>query len=130
MTGGTYHSGELIEISVGPNHYFKAYSRIVVLECADPGGKKKHLPTSAASCDGNTVQGDSVLVNKNGSFTEVGYTMYSLPNLKSLDEPADNKPVCNQKNACVLYVGENQENFTSPKVFSSSFRILTSRKHG
>ena len=123
ITHGPYHDGQLINVSVGPNHYFKPYSRINIIECADPGGKAKNLPTSILACDGNTIQGNTILVQRDGSFSERGYQVYSLPNAPQLGESADTRPVCNGKKACVLYVGQNQEKFSAPKVWSSPFTI-------
>jgi hypothetical protein len=127
ITSGPYHGGEKINLSVGPNHRFKAYSRIIVLECADPHGKTSNLPTSAATCDGNTVQGNTILVKPNGSFSESGYKIFTLPNV-SLDETKTGQPVCSKKKSCVLYIGENQENFSSPKMFSPPFEVQSTRK--
>jgi hypothetical protein len=129
MAAGPFRNGEQINLSVGPNHYFKPYSRVVILECADPGGRSGNLPRSVASCDGNTIQGNSVLVNKDGSFSEQGYTLYTLPNRSQLGESADERPVCNATKQCVLYVGENQEDFTWPKVLSHPFTIRKASKH-
>jgi hypothetical protein len=128
MTSGTFRNYELISVAVGPNHFFKPYSRVNILECADPGGKKKGLPTNANTCDGNTIQGNTILVNKNGSFSEHGYELYALPNKPQLGELAGNQPVCNQTKSCVLYIGENQENFNSAKMFSPPFLIQSSGK--
>lgn len=123
ITHGPYHDGQLINVSVGPNHYFKPYSRINIIECADPGGKAKNLPTSILACDGNTIQGNTILVQRDGSFSERGYQVYSLPNASQLGESADTRPVCNGRKVCVLYVGQNQEKFSAPKVWSSPFTI-------
>lgn len=130
ITPGPYSAGETISVSVGPNHYFKPYSRINLLECADAGGKSQNLPKDENTCDGNTVQLDTILVAANGSFSEKKYKLYSLPNASQLGETADARPKCDQKNECVLYVGENQSNFTWPKEFSSPFTLRSSRKHG
>jgi hypothetical protein len=67
-------------------------------------------------------------VNKNGSFSEHGYELYALPNKPQLGELSDNQPVCNQTKSCVLYIGENQENFNSAKMFSPPFLIQSSGK--
>jgi hypothetical protein len=128
ITPGPYHNGQKINLSVGPNHFFTPYSHVNVLECADPKGKKKDLPTSVASCDGNTIQGNTILVQKNGSFSEHGFQVYALPNASQLGESSDTKPVCNQKSSCVLYVGQNQEKFTAPKLFSPPFVMQKSGK--
>ncbi len=121
----TYHDGQVVQLSVGPNRYFAPYSRIVILECADKGGATDALPRNDTTCDGNTVQGYSVLVNKDGSFSASSYPLFSLPNTQ-LGEAADGEPVCNQTNACVLYVGQDQNHFTAPKVFSAPFTIVAS----
>jgi len=128
MTKGALHSLQTISISVGPNHLFKPYLHINILECADPGGTKQHLPKSVASCDGNTIQGNTVLIGANGSFKESGYELFTLPNFVELGENPGTKPVCNRKNACVLYIGENQLNFTWPKMFSSPFYLSPAKK--
>jgi hypothetical protein len=129
ITPGPYHNEQLINLSVGPNHFFTPYSRINIIECADPGGKAKNLPISVDTCDGNTVQGVTILVQPNGSWYEHGYQLYALPNATALGESPDSRPVCNQKKSCVLYVGQNQEKFTAPKIFSAPFVILKSSSH-
>ncbi len=129
ITPGPYHNGQSISLSVGPNRYFTPYSRINVIECADPGGKASNLPTSASTCDGNTIQGTTILVQPNGSFSEHGYELYALPNASQLGESSDTQPVCNQRKGCVLYIGQNQEKFTAPKIFSPPFWISKSSKH-
>jgi hypothetical protein len=129
ITPGPYHNLQLINLSVGPNHYFTPYSRINIIECADPGGKAKNLPISVDTCDGNTIQGVTILVARNGSWYEHGYQLYALPNFSQLGESPDSQPVCNQKKSCVLYIGQNQEKFTAPKMFSAPFVILKSGKH-
>ena len=116
-------------MSVGPNRYFTPYSRINIIECADPGGSSKNLPVSVIACDGNTIQGNSILVQRNGSFSERHYQLFALPNASSLGEPPDSVPVCNKNKMCVLYIGQNQEKFTAPKVFSAPFTISKSSRH-
>jgi hypothetical protein len=116
---GAYHSGESIDVSVGPNSVFAPNARIVIIECAAPGGQ---VPIDDSTCDGNTVQGDSVLVGSDGSFTEPAYTLYALPST-SLNEQANHLPVCNATSECVLYIGEDQNDFTKPKIFSPTFTV-------
>ena len=117
--GQPYRDGATVSIRVGPNSTFSPNSRIEVLECGAPRGV---VPTSDAACDGNTVQLGSVLVGSDGSFTVPSYTLYSLPNT-TLGEAADNLPVCNATSECVLYVGQDQNDFTEPKTFSAPFAI-------
>jgi hypothetical protein len=126
ITSGPYHNGQLINVSVGPNRYFKPYARVNILECADPGGKAKNMPTNVTKCDGNTIQGTTILVQPNGSFSERGYQVFALPNASTLGEAPDTVPACNKKKVCVLYVGQNQINFTAPKVFSPPFTVSKS----
>lgn len=129
ITPGPYHSNQHISVSVGPNRFFTPYSRINIIECADPGGTKKHLPVNVDACDGNTIQGNTVLVQRDGSFSEDGYQLYALPNHSQLGENSDTRPFCNAKHACVLYIGQNQEKFTAPKVFSAPFTLRASSGH-
>jgi hypothetical protein len=116
------HSGESISISVGPNSTFSPNAEVRILECADPGGSAANLPKDDSTCDGNTIQGDSILVAANGSFSEAKYSVYALPSTV-LGEQANGQPVCDQTNPCVLFIGQNQNDFTAPKVFSQPFRI-------
>ena len=121
-SGGQYQNGQTVSVSVGPNFFFVPNSRVVILECADPGGTESDLPTAFIDCDGNTIQGDTVSVQANGSFSETSYTIYSLPN-SALGESRTNTPVCSASQACVLFVGEDQNDFTRPKAFSTSFTV-------
>jgi len=128
ITPGPYHNGQSINLSVGPNKFFTPYSRVNVIECGDPGGKSSKLPTSVSACDGNTIQGNTILVKPDGSFSERGYTVYLLPNATQLGETPDSRPICNRRSVCVLYIGQNQEKFTAPKLFSPPFTVSRSSK--
>lgn len=119
---GPYKSGELINVKVGPNKYFTPYLKVNILECSDPGGTTAHLPKSIANCDGNTIQGGTVLINRDGSFSQDDYPVFSLPN-SVLGEQSNQQPICNLTHACVLYIGQNQEDFTQPKIFSAPFTV-------
>lgn len=116
------HDGESVSISVGANNYFTPNVQVNILECADPGGSAANLPKDDSTCDGNTVQGKTVLVSVNGSFSEPDYIIYLLPS-SVLGEQSNDQPVCNKTNPCVLYVGQNQNDFSAPKVFSAPFSI-------
>ena len=120
--GHPYQSGTSISISVGPNARFTPYSRIEILECAAPKGI---LPVDDTTCDGNTAQYGSVLVGADGRFDLQAYTIYSLPN-SALGEQANHAPVCNRSEECVLYVGQDQNNFTQPRMFSPLFTVVPS----
>jgi len=120
--GGALHDGESISVSVGPNGVFTPHSHVNILECADPGGTAAHLPTDESTCDGNTIQSDTILVGADGSFSESSYTLYALPS-SALGEQSNDQPVCNATNACVLYIGQDQGDFTAPKIFSAPFAL-------
>ena len=49
--------------------------------------------------------------------------MYALPNASQLGETPDTRPVCNGRQVCVLYVGQNQEKFSAPKLWSPPFTV-------
>src|SRR5580704_6866076 len=117
--GHPYASGQSINISVGPSSRFAAYSRIEILECAAPNGV---LPVDDTSCDGNTAQYGSVLVASDGSFAVPAYTIYQLPN-SALGEQANHAPKCDRSQGCVLYIGQDQNDFTQPKLFSAAFTV-------
>ena len=118
--GGNFTSGETVTVSVGPNSLFDPHVRVVILECSDPLGTVANLPTSFSSCDGNTIQGETVIVQPDGSIREQDYPMYAVPNAE-LGEQANWVPVCSRTMACVLFVGENQNDFSKPKLFSKPF---------
>jgi len=119
---GPYQDGETVNVVVGPNRTFQPGTRVNVLECTDPGGSAANLPKNDSACDGLTIQGNTVLVQADGSVSVPGYTLYRLPN-STLGEPANAQPVCNESNPCVLYVGENQNAFSQPKLFSAPFTV-------
>ena len=127
----TFTDQQVIGVTVSANSTFTHGTGINILECADPGGTEANLPTSDATCDGNTIDGDNIIVAADGSFEEVaggdggnlsGYTIYALPSAVLAEQP-DGQPVCNATNACVLYIGANQNDFTQPKVFSEPFYV-------
>jgi hypothetical protein len=125
-SSGPYHDGETVSIAVGSNSQFAPYSRIEIIECAAPHGQ---LPVDDTTCDGNTVADHSILVNKDGSFSDSSYTLYQLPN-PVLGEQSNDAPVCNATSECVLYIGQNQNDFTQPKVFSAPFTIESGGAEG
>jgi hypothetical protein len=123
-SAGRFTSGENVTVSVGPNSLFVPHSRVNIIECADPGGTKAGLPVNESTCDVNTIEADTVLVQADGSFTEHAYTLYATPNAV-LGEQSNWLPDCNTTQQCVLYVGENQDDFTQPKIFSAPFTFTT-----
>ncbi len=122
---GSYHDAQTITVGVGPNGYFTPHARVNVIECADPGGSAANLPKDITTCDGNTIQGNSILVGNDGSFSVSAYPVYLLPS-PGLGEQSNAMPICNQATYCVLYVGQDQNDFTAPKVFSAPFVVTPS----
>ena len=122
----TFHDGQTVTVAVAPNKILPPHLRVLILECADPGGSPNNLPTQfAEKCDGDTTQASTVIPNNNGSVTLNGYTIYKLPS-KTLDERPTWLPVCDTKNPCVLYIGTDYNDFTKPKVFSAPFTVTGS----
>ncbi len=119
---GNLTNGQTVSVSVGSNGFFTPHARVNILECADPGGSAANLPRDDSTCDGNTIQGTTLLVGGDGSFSDSSYPVYALPSA-TLGEQGNSQPVCNQTSYCVLYVGQNQNDFTVPKVFSAPFLI-------
>jgi hypothetical protein len=133
-TVGTFDSGQPINVVVPANPVLTPNQKIYILECAAPGGA---LPTTTASCDGNTgYNGGTILVNADGSVDVTGgssssgnpYTIFALPDLVSLGENLTGSPKCglNTGNACVLYIGQGgggDTGFTQPHYFSQPFQV-------
>ena len=118
----TLRDGQAITVSVGPNKVYQPLLQVNIIECSDPGGQVSKLPVSLAHCDENTIQGNSVIVKSDGSVHETGYTIYRLPN-SVLGEGKTVTPICDATHECVLYVGQDQDDFTKPKAFSAPFFV-------
>jgi hypothetical protein len=118
-----FSSGQSIVVSIPANSDLVPGTKVNILECSDPDGTPANLPTNASDCDGNTIQGNTVFVNGDGSVRDSGYTVYALPDTTSLGEPSGGSPVCDLSDECVLYVGENQGDFTQPHYFSEAFYV-------
>jgi hypothetical protein len=120
-----FQDGEVVKLSVKSNSTFTPGTRVNILECADPEGTSANLPKDIGSCDGLTIQPDTVLVQPDGAITVPQYTIYRLPN-SVLGEQSNALPVCDDANQCVLYVGQDQNDFTQPKIFSTPFTVAAS----
>jgi hypothetical protein len=122
-TPGPFSSGQSINIVIPANSVFTSTTTdINVVECSAPGGV---LPTLPSACDGNTIQGPTLTANSDGSINfsaETGslYQLFAIPDA-NLGETTG--PVCNLSTPCVLYIGQNQNDFTQPHVFSQVFTI-------
>jgi hypothetical protein len=125
--GDAYSSGQEINVVVPANSLFVQTSNVNILECAAPNGVLPSLPNE---CDGNTIQGPTILPNADGSInlqTEGDglYQVFALPDAPSLGESPSSAVTCGDTAAteCVLYIGENQGDFTAPHIFSQPFFI-------
>ena len=80
------------------------------------------IPTDVTQCDGDTIQGNAILPATDGSFTYNAFTVYALPDLNF---EGSSGPVCGDTLAteCILYIGNNQGDFTQPHVWSQPFLI-------
>ncbi len=125
-TPGPFSSGQVIEVKIPANSTFTPGAGIKIIECAAPGGV---APTDPSSCDGKTVQGDTILAGTDGSIdytvsgTTSGYTIYALPDVVSLGESPGDQPQCDTSHECVLYIGQDQTDFTQPHFFSQPFFV-------
>jgi hypothetical protein len=91
-----------------------------ILECSDPGGDPANLPQDSSTCDGTTVNPNTVIPGTTGGFTD----QYTLEQLNGGSSPID----CNATNYCVLWIGEDYvDTFTGssaqPVAFSPPFLI-------
>jgi hypothetical protein len=125
--GDAYSSGQQINVVVPANSLFVSTSSVNIVECAAPNGV---LPTLPTECDGNTIQGPTILPNADGSINlqTQGYGLYqvfALPDSISLGETPSSAVKCGDTAAteCVLYIGDAQGDFTQPHVFSQPFFI-------
>jgi hypothetical protein len=127
VTPGTpFSSGQGIDIVVPANGVFTPNQDINILECSAPNGV---IPTSPSACDGNTINGETLNSNSDGSLdyqADTGslFTVYALPDKKSLDEGTSG-PACGSTSAteCILYIGVQQSDFTQPHVWSQPFFV-------
>ena len=119
-----FDSGQSINVVIPANTAFAAPDNSTakgIVECAAPNGV---VPTQPIACDGNTIQGPSVVAAADGSFTLQTYPVYALPDSVSLGENSGG-PVCGSTAAteCILYIGDNFNDFTKPHLWSAPFFI-------
>jgi hypothetical protein len=128
--GTPFSSGQNINVVVPANSLFSSSTNLQVIECTAPGGVD---PTLSSACDGNTVQGQTLTSNADGSVnmvteTKTPYPIYALPDAISLDETSG--PVCSLSVECVLYIGYNVNSFTAPHVWSQPFYVASNADDG
>ena len=113
------HNNQTVTVS---GSGFPAHSKdptgVQILECSDPGGSGANLPTTAASCDGATVDPLPVYTDANGGFS-ARYTFYSLKNAHGASNIN-----CDATHFCVLWVGvDYNQQFLAIHAFSTAFKI-------
>jgi hypothetical protein len=110
-----------VEVKVPANSTLTPGASVKILECADGDGMADDLPVSAAYCDGLTINvGTTIDVASDGSVDKTDYTIYILPSV-TLHEPSDQTTECTATSACVLYIGQDQNDFAQPHVWSQPF---------
>ena len=120
VTPGPFDSGQNINVVVPANQAFAQNAGVNIVECSAPNGV---VPTLPINCDGNTLQ-NGAQVAADGSFTFNGYTVYALPDSVSLQEGSSGLKCGNTAaTECILYIGENQNDFTAPHLWSQPFFV-------
>ena len=79
ISGTPYASGQTIEVKVPANTALSPTEAVKIIECGDPGGLPANLPITAAGCNTNTVNADTIIPNSDGSFDYTNYQVYKLP---------------------------------------------------
>jgi hypothetical protein len=120
-----FSSGQDINVVVPANSILPVHAAVFILECEAPGGVD---PTDTSACDGNTVQGNTVLPASDGSINlqtqKYGlYPVYALPDQVTFNENPSGYPDCNLTTECVLYIGDDQSDFTQPHFWSEPFYV-------
>ncbi len=105
---------------------FTPTTLVHVVECSAPNGV---IPSSPSACDGNTIgdaspEADGSMDYANDSTSGNLYTVYYLPDSYTLKEPSTG-PQCGNTAAteCILYIGDDQGNFTANHVWSQPFFV-------
>ena len=121
-----FSSGQLINVVIPANSAFAApdnTENINVVECAAPDGVP---PINPIACDGNTIQGSTIIPAADGSFTYPSYQVFALPDSITLGELPDGV-ACGQTatTECILYIGNDQNDFTKPHLWSQPFFVAS-----
>ena len=100
---------------------FPAHGRdptgIAIVQCSDPGGTAAGLPSSAAQCDGTTVNPLQINTDANGNFTAHFV-------IQSLNGAHTSNIWCDQTHYCVLWAGiDFNSDFLGVHAFSTPFKV-------
>jgi hypothetical protein len=123
--GTPFSSGQSIDVVVPANSVFNSSQTVNVVECSAPNGV---IPALPSACNGNTIQGQSVFPNADGSIdfqtaTNALYPVFFTPDAALGDQPGSPKCGNTAATECILYIGQNQTDFTAPHVWSTPFFI-------
>jgi hypothetical protein len=128
VTPGPFSSGQGIDVVVPANAIFSPTANILIVECSAPNGV---IPILPSACNGDTVNGNSVEPNADGSIdyqaeTSSPFQVFATPDSAIGDQSSS--PACGETSAteCILYIGNNQNDFTQPHVWSQPFFIAAS----
>jgi Bacterial Ig-like domain (group 1) len=128
VTPGPFSSGQGIDVVVPANAIFSPTANILIVECSAPNGVPPILPSA---CNGDTVNGNSVEPNADGSIdyqaeTTSPYQVFATPDSAIGDQSSS--PACGETatTECILFIGNNQNDFTQPHVWSQPFFITAS----
>jgi hypothetical protein len=121
--GNPFDSGQNINVVIPANSSFAAPNNtkaVKIYECAAPNGV---IPTDPATCDGNTGAGNTILPAADGHFSNP-YQVFALPDSATLGE-SPGGPVCGGTlpTECILYIGNDQTDFTQPHLWSQPFLV-------
>ena len=123
--GLPFDSGQLINIVIPANSIFVSTSAVHVVECAAPNGV---IPTQTSACDGNTVatafpEPDGSINYLADGVSGTGYPVYNLPDTRLGDSATGPKCGNTVATECILYIGDNQLDFTQPHYWSQGIFI-------
>ena len=122
---GPFDSGQNVMFVIPANNAFAGSSAgIQIVECMAPNGV---VPTDPTTCDGDTVNGSTILPNADGSFTypphNKHYTVYALPDSIKLGESGGINCGNTSATECIFYIGDNYQDFTAPHLWSQPFLV-------
>jgi len=98
MSPGPYANNHAITVSGSGFSLRKSGNTVEILMCSDPGGSTTNLPRDNSSCDGTTVNPNTIVPTANGTFTDKYTILHLSPKLGFAI-------TCDATHYCVLWVG-------------------------
>ena len=123
FTRGTpFSSGQNIEVTIPANSDLQPGLKVNILECARP---RRHGRQSAdrhqRSVTGRRCKETPFSSSRTARSTSADTRLRPSRCRPAWGSRAATRPACDLSHECVLYVGENQNDFTAPHVFSQPF---------